>query len=968
MIDDPYLAMAVGAQALRRRAERQALGLGGALGVAAEPYPHQLSTVRRILGDTRIRHLISDEVGLGKTVEALMVLNALRIQDPDHSAVIVAPDRLIDQWQSECWTRCHIQATVVDAGREENGGRVQLVRPQSLVTGAFVLNPVSTSLLLVDEPQTMSVAAVEIIERAAPDFRQFALLSATPGLGDPIRRRQLMRMLEPERVEAAEIRGDDPLELLDRLDAEAAERTDLASSVLFNTWCRTRRVIRATRKEWGRYLPERTYGRTDAAPLDDELRRIREGVSWAREAKGASIDPWLFAQQLHRSSSSARRAIRRQTHASTPLSAARQAASSPGDSRLDALIDRLQAIWSSDAQAQVVIVAGDTPTIDYLEAQLPRYLSSDTGPLRIASLRRAGEAQESEVDDIRVMQEEMAPFSRGDAKVLLIGDWIQAGLNLQHFSGHIIFHNPPWEPETIDQLIGRLDRLRPGALGRGDQGRPQPPVSVWTICQPGTPGAAIIDALEALDIFRQPMPPVDPADQLAIRTGLRDILRTGASAETVARLKDLRSAWTDGGERSPLERRDPWTPAIAQEEYDRLRASPPLEPVIERSVRASFFQRREEGLRGWTDLMNRMGLFGISGRTDADDPDFSFSTLWYADRNVTPAIRISELDVGRSFMAAHQPFIWSRRKMTGVPRRLVRTDAGEENGRPLRFLDDGDSVHDSLVASVATETGRMFAEPSKPAFCLVRAPEGHALLNWQGRTVLLCLSDFDPSGQLPPLPLAILRKQIDAAPTPRQRADLTLDLLKAFEAWRADQRWLSLNVPARLLADVSVLEGERWAPVTDAAMAWAAFKPFVAEDRTGLARSAPKGPQAPSPVVISRGVREAAERVLSRVGELNADSADNIASLLQDRLTQLKAEGSDLLMLRAAETARRHAEPIVGLEQARSGRIAAAERREAFARTLVETRLDCLKLVQDRLRDSRPAFRTLVIQPAPTAN
>jgi ATP-dependent helicase HepA len=128
MIDDPYLALAAGAQALRRRVERQALGLGGALGVAAEPYPHQLATVRRIVGDTRVRHLIADEVGLGKTVEALMVLNVLRLQDPNHSAVIVAPDRLIDQWQSECWTRCHVQATVVDDSGESEG-RVQLVRP-----------------------------------------------------------------------------------------------------------------------------------------------------------------------------------------------------------------------------------------------------------------------------------------------------------------------------------------------------------------------------------------------------------------------------------------------------------------------------------------------------------------------------------------------------------------------------------------------------------------------------------------------------------------------------------------------------------------------------------------------------------------------------------------------------------------------------------------------------------------------
>lgn len=964
MIDDPYLAMAVGAQALRRRIERQTFGLGGALGVAAEPYPHQLSTVRRILGDTRIRHLIADEVGLGKTVEALMVLNALRLQDPDHSTVIVAPDRLIDQWQSECWTRCHIQATVVDAGEEE-GGRVQLVRPQSLVTGVFVLNPTSTSLLLVDEPQTMPAAAVEVIEREAPDFRQFLLLSATPGLGDPMRRLQLMRMLEPERVAEAELRGQDPLKMLERFDAEAATRTDVSSQVLFNTWCRTRRVIRATRKDWGRYLPERTYGRTDAAPLDSELTRIRKGVSWARELQGSSIDPWLFAQALHRSSSSARRAIRRQSRTATPLKEALEAAGSPGDSRLDALIDRLQDIWNKDVQAQVVIVAGDTPTIDHLETQLPRFFSTADGPLRLSSLRRSGEAQESEVDDIRVMQEEMAAFAHGDARLLLIGDWIQAGLNLQHFSGHIIFHNPPWEPETIDQLVGRLDRLRPGALFRGDHGRPQSPVSVWTICQPGTPGAAIVDALEALDVFRQPIPPSDPADQLAIRTGLRDILLKGAGAETVSRLKAIRAAWTDGGDRSALEQRDPWTPAAAQTAYDRLRAQQPLEPVMERSIRSSFFQRREEGLRGWTDLMNRMGLFEFGGRRDVDDPKFGFSTIWYAGKHAAPAIRLSELDGGRTFIVAHQPFIWSRRKMTGVPRRLVRTDAGEENGRPLRFLDDGDSVHDGLVSSVASETARIFADPSRPAFRLVRVPDGHTLLNWQGQTLLLCLADLDPAEQLPPLPLDMLRRQIDVAPTDRQRADLTLDLLKACDAWRADQRWLGLNVAARLLADVSVLEGDRWSPVTDEAAAWSVFKPFVAGDHSGLARSALKGPQAPSPAITTRGVRDAAQRVVSRVAALNAEAADALTPLLRDRLLQLKAEGDDLLRLRAGETERRQAEPAGGQEQFRAGRIAAAERREAFARKLIEARVDCLELARDRLRDSRPAFRTLMIRPAP---
>jgi ATP-dependent helicase HepA len=962
MIDDPYLAMAAGAQALRRRIERQALGLGGALGVAAEPYPHQLATVRRILGDTRIRHLIADEVGLGKTVEALMVLNALRLQDTNHSTVIVAPDRLIDQWQSECWTRCHVQASVFDDNGEPDG-RVQLVRPQSLISGTYSLDPVRSTLLIVDEPQTMPVAALEIIERLSADFRQFVLLSATPGLGDPTRRLQLMRMLEPERVAAAELSGEDPVSALDRLDAEAAYRSDISSAALFSTWCRSRRVIRATRKDWGRYLPERRYGRTDAAPLDTESLRISNGMQWAREDAEPSLNLSLFAQALHRSPSSARRAMRRQPKSNPRLIAAIEAAAAPGDSRLDALIDRLRDIWSEDHSAQVVVVAGDTPTIDHLQSQLPRYLGSDQSPLVVASLRRAAEAQESEVDDIRVMQEEMSAFISGSARVLLIGDWIQAGLNLQHFSGHIIFHNPPWDPQTIDQLIGRLDRLRPGALARGDQGRVQKPVSVWTICQKGTPGALIVDALEALDIFKRPMPPTGPEVQNAIDRGLGTLIKTGNAKDVVLGMRVIRAAWSEGGDRSPLELRDPWTPASAQAAYDKLRAHSPLEPVMEREKRGSFFQRREEGLRGFTDLITKMRLFEVAGRNDANDPKFSFSTIWYAGRPDTALIRLNELDTGRTFIAGHQPFIWKRTKMTGVPRRLVQTDTGEENGRPLRFLDDGDTLHDGLIDLITSVSGQSFSDPLRPAFRIVRVPEAHPMLAFQGKILLLCLANLDPADLMPPLPLELLRQDIDAAPTDRQRADLTLDLAKSYDGWRADQRWISLNVAASLVADLSVYENSVWTPVLDDQLIWAAFKPFVEGNHTVFARSSSAGQQGSPPPLVARAVQEAARRSASRTAATFNAAADALVPLLKARAFQLTAEGDDLMRLRALEVERRRGEPAGNQEQFRAGRIAGAERREAFAKKLIQARADCLMLARDRLRDSRPAFRTLLIRP-----
>jgi ATP-dependent helicase HepA len=191
---DQYLRFANGVQALRRRVSALDVGLGGALGVAADPLPHQIATVRRILGDSHIRHLISDEVGLGKTVQALMIVNALRWQAHRHRTLVIAPDNLLSQWQEECWIRGHVMPAIAGAvghGTNEELSPVTLARPRDLMTrpgeGARTItaDPVVFDLLIVDEPQTMPREAIQAIAQGADEFRQVLVLSATPRLGDP---------------------------------------------------------------------------------------------------------------------------------------------------------------------------------------------------------------------------------------------------------------------------------------------------------------------------------------------------------------------------------------------------------------------------------------------------------------------------------------------------------------------------------------------------------------------------------------------------------------------------------------------------------------------------------------------------------------------------------------------------------------------------------------------------------------
>ena len=73
---------------------------GGVVGLAAArvvPLPHQLITARRILDDRQVRFLLADEVGLGKTIEAGLVIQSLLAIKPTMRVLIVVPGALISQ-------------------------------------------------------------------------------------------------------------------------------------------------------------------------------------------------------------------------------------------------------------------------------------------------------------------------------------------------------------------------------------------------------------------------------------------------------------------------------------------------------------------------------------------------------------------------------------------------------------------------------------------------------------------------------------------------------------------------------------------------------------------------------------------------------------------------------------------------------------------------------------------------------
>lgn len=65
------------------------------------PLPHQLKVLSRAMASERVRYLLADEVGLGKTIEAGLVLRELKLRGLVKRILVVAPKGLVTQWISE---------------------------------------------------------------------------------------------------------------------------------------------------------------------------------------------------------------------------------------------------------------------------------------------------------------------------------------------------------------------------------------------------------------------------------------------------------------------------------------------------------------------------------------------------------------------------------------------------------------------------------------------------------------------------------------------------------------------------------------------------------------------------------------------------------------------------------------------------------------------------------------------------
>ncbi|WP_372921972.1 SNF2-related protein [Roseovarius sp.] len=953
---DQYLRFVNGIQAQRRRVSALDIGLGGALGVAADPLPHQIATVRRILGDSHIRHLISDEVGLGKTVQALMVVNALRWQDPTHRTLVIAPDNLLSQWQEECWIRGHSMPAIAGAvgdGTLDELSPVTLARPRDLMTrpgqGTRIISadPAVFDLLIVDEPQTMPREAIQAISQASDEFRQVLVLSATPRLGDTAWHEPIMRMIEPEAAALARIEGRNVAEVLRSREEAAIAALDQSNSP--DNWTRgflqsgaARRIIRNGRSDWGEYLPQRRNHEVRLHPLTFERMRyeiaamVLEGTDPAQGLQGSA---WTAARALQRSARAARAvltdlAARGGTLGELADAARIKSLQDPGDGRLDALLDILSEQWCEDEDRAFIIVCGDNPTIDMLRAALPRYFPSLADGISV--LRRPVATDVEGVTNLREIQETLAPLLSGDNRLLLVGDWVQAGLNLHHVADGIIFFSLPWEIDSIDQLIGRVDRL--GATGERKGGRRV--IDIWRILIEGSQETAIADTVAALGVFDSPLPPLSPTDLSELQATLGH-----AAIGRKATLSVSPITGKGTGLPSLFREADPFAPQQAAADFELWREKPSPAPAMMSDIarpNETPIRREERTLGAWLKTIKASRDFDTGGRVDKED-GYGFQTIWYhgvGERGRAGEAPFSLPGASReSWMSGHVPFIYRRSDISAPPRKIVFTDDGElgadgtRSGRPLRFLDHGSELHDALVSGYTGSVLSAFGTAKPVVQTSVRLPEGHPAREL-GPLAVVTVAQIDPFPDeiLPPLWTPEAREILNDAPTDVQKKALTADRRTLQSLFRAFQRRVRIAAPAEIIRVGMWKAKDGWRELAEEDVDLC-LQPITSSTNNALAKGrTPLAALETHEVVNMLRSRQVA-RITSQVDQYRDSALNHIRHELEGLAYQVSAHCQGEIRNRELTLERRRqARPDAGPIELWQGQVAALERSVSMAR------------------------------------
>jgi superfamily II DNA or RNA helicase len=414
-----------------------------------ETFWYQVETVRKVLKQFRGRVLLADEVGLGKTVEAGMVLKEYLLRGMAGRVLVLVPASLVGQWREELESKFAIDcATTYDPLLRDDPGRFWS-QPRIIASIAVARRREHAERLLA---QSFDVVVVDeahhLKDRTSQGYklvdglnkRFLLLLSATPVQNNLLELYNLLTLLKPgifktqKEFRAAYMSAGKP-----RQPSNPERLRELVRGAM----------IRNTRAVVALRLPRRHAATLRVDGGEAERACYRDTAALARQlaADGSSGRHRLVLHHLLGAAGSspaaaaaaASRMAARPDGASAWRTLAKRWAAVPAGGKETALLDLLR---RNPVEKKLVFVH-HRETMDHLAGLLEGHgmaFARFDGSL-------AGPAKDAAIADFR----DRVP-------VLLTTESGGEGRNIQ-FCNTLINFDIPWNPMAIEQRIGRIDRI-----------------------------------------------------------------------------------------------------------------------------------------------------------------------------------------------------------------------------------------------------------------------------------------------------------------------------------------------------------------------------------------------------------------------------------------------------------------------------------------------------------------------------
>ena len=413
-----------------------------------DPHWYQIETVRKVLKQYRGRVLLADEVGLGKTVEAGMVLKEYILRGMAERILILTPASLVGQWRDEMdakfgidcatshdallrsdperfWAQPRVIASIASARRKEH---------------ADLLAGLRYDVVIVDEAHHLreqTSASYRLVNGLQKRF--LLLLSATPVQNSLLELYNLLTLLQPGIFKTQkEFRSAYMVPGKPREPANRERLRDLMRGVMV----RNTRALAALR------MPRRNASTLRAAPDPAEAACYDDMTALVREtARVGSGQHRLTLQHLLSAAGS--------SPAAAAAAMARFVERHPGDKRWTELLSRTRALGPGAKEAALLRLLAQNPTEKKLVfvhhrdslTHLADRLDRQKIPYALFAGDMSGPKKDAAVEAFR-----------DTVPVLLCTESGGEGRNLQ-FCNTLINFDIPWNPMAIEQRIGRIDRI-----------------------------------------------------------------------------------------------------------------------------------------------------------------------------------------------------------------------------------------------------------------------------------------------------------------------------------------------------------------------------------------------------------------------------------------------------------------------------------------------------------------------------